>query len=343
MKKTTAFFLTIGVLAMIIGGIGSAVYFRRAENSMTDTKTQTYEIKNKQNTKEIHLDLSGNADFYILTENSNKITMNTRSSVPVSLNSSLDVKEKNNQLTVSANSSKKKKESNGLKFDIFDRGSAVTLTIPDDTERIVIDGKANGSIYLSNTRTKDLSISMSNGDINLSDSNSEKLTIETTNGNLNVHTDVRTDDASFKTTNGEIQLNDFAASTWSAASTSGDIYINSVKGIATIETTNGEIQATDLKGEVKVKSTNGDFSLYGTEIPQKLLVESQQGSIDLHTEEILYDVMIKTKTKLGDSTIFGKERTSYKRGKGTKALTLETNSGDISVEGPSDYQDGDEE
>ncbi|MFD1901800.1 hypothetical protein GQR36_20610 [Enterococcus termitis] len=45
MKKTTAFFLTIGVLAMIIGGIGSAVYFRRAEQSMTDTKRKLYNQK----------------------------------------------------------------------------------------------------------------------------------------------------------------------------------------------------------------------------------------------------------------------------------------------------------
>ncbi|EOL49017.1 DUF4097 family beta strand repeat-containing protein [Enterococcus caccae] len=339
MKKTTAFFLTIGVLAMIIGGIGSAVYFRRAEHSMTDMKTQTYEIKNKQSTKEIHLDLSGNAEFYILTENSNKVTMNTRSSVPVSLNSSLDVKEKNDQLSISVNSNKKKMELDGLKFDIFDRGSAVTLTIPEDTERLVIDGKADGTINLSTVTTKDLAITMNNADISVSDVNTEKLAIKTTNGDLNTHTDVRTDEATFQTTNGEIQVNDFVASKWSALSSSGDISLTRVKGIGNIETTNGEIQATDLKGTAKVKSVTGDFSLYGTELPKELQVETQQGSIDLHTEEILYDVIIKTKTKLGDSTIFGKERTSYKRGKETKSFALQTNSGDISVEGPSDYED----
>ncbi|EOI06376.1 hypothetical protein UAY_00427 [Enterococcus moraviensis ATCC BAA-383] len=342
MKKTTAFFLSIGVLAMIIGGIGSAVYFKRAEHSMTEMKTQTYEIKNKQSSKEIHLDLSGDAEFYILTENSNTVTMDTRSSVPVSLNSSLDVKEQKDQLTISANSTKKKSEFDGFKFGIFDGGSAVTLTIPENTERLVIDGKATGAINVSLATTKNLAITMNNADVTVSDINTEKLAIETTNGNLNVHTDVRADDATFKTQNGEIQLNDFAASKWSASSTSGDISLNSVKGMSTIETTNGEIHATDLKGNAKVKSINGDFSLYGTELPKELLVETQQGSIDLFTEEVLYDVTIKTKTKLGDSTIFGKERTSYKQGKATRTFTLQTNSGDISVEGPSDYEDGED-
>ncbi|WP_429950105.1 DUF4097 family beta strand repeat-containing protein [Enterococcus sp. AZ101] len=343
MKKTTAFFLTIGVLAMIIGGIGSAVYYRRAEHSMTDTKRQSYEIKNKQNTKEIHLDLSGNANFYILTENSNKVVMNSRSSLPISLNSSLDVEEKNDQLTISAKSDKKRQELDGMKLDIFNRGSAVSLTIPDSVERLIIDGTAQGSIHISEVTAKNLAITMGNADIDLTSIDTEKLAVETANGYLNVYNDVRTGEAMFQTKNGDIQLNDFAASNWSATSTSGDIYVNTAKGIAKLDTTNGDIEATDLKGEAEVTSVNGSFSLYGTEIPKKLRVETQQGDIQLHTEEILYDVTIKTKTKLGDSTIFGKERTSFKRGKGTKSFELRTDSGDISVEGPSDYEDGEDE
>lgn len=343
MKKTTAFFLTIGVLAMIIGGIGSAVYFNRAQNTMTDTKKQSYEIKNKQSPKDIHLNLSGNADFYILTENSNKVIMNTHSSLPVSLDSSLDVKETKDQLTISTTSEKQKKELNRLKFDLFDRGSAVTLTIPDDAERIIIDGKATGTVHLSEVKTKDLSVKLDLADIDLNYTSSEKLTVETTNADINIYSEVRTDEATFNTTNGDIEINDFAASNWSASSKSGDIYVNTVKGSTKLSTVNGDIQATDLKGDAEIESVNGSFSLYGTAIPKKLLAETQQGDIQLHTEEIVYDVTIKAKTKLGDSTIFGKERTSYKRGKGSKSFELQTNSGDILVEGPSDYEDGEED
>lgn len=343
MKKTTAFFLVVGILAMFIGAIGSAVYFRRAEVSMTDFKKESYEIKNKQNTKEIHLDLSGNASFYIVTENTNQVTLQTRSSIPVKINSTLEVKEQNNQLNVAAKSTQSEEKLSELKLDIFNRGSAVTLTIPDDTERLIIDGKSKGTIHLSDVTTKDLSIEFNDADINATSINADKLAIETTNGYLNIYSDVKTDAATFKTTNGDININDFAASNWSVASTSGDVSLNAIKGNVKIETTNGDIQATDLKGEAEVNSAYGDISLYGTELPKKLVASSQSGDIQLHTEEILYDVAIKAKSKFGDITIFGKERTSYKRGKETKVLDLQTKSGSISVEGPSDYEDGDDD
>ncbi|MEI5994552.1 DUF4097 family beta strand repeat-containing protein [Candidatus Enterococcus mansonii] len=339
MKKTTAFFLSVAIICMIIGGIGSATFFRRAEQSMTKQTMKTYDIKDKKNTKEIHLNLSGNADFYILTESSNKVVMNTRSSKPISIESSLDVKEKNDQLTISANSNRKKMELDGLKFDIFDRGSAVNLTIPDTVERLIIDGKSSGDIHLSNVTTKKIDVAMNNADVNANTINTEKLTIETQNGDIHVKNDIRADEATFKTANGDIQINNFTSSDWSVYSSSGDISLYTVKGTSKIETVNGDIEANNLKGDVSVKSVNGQFSLSGTDMPKKLSVESQQGDIQLNTEEILYDVSIKTKTTLGDSTIFGKERSSYKKGKEKKSFELKSNSGDISVDGPSDGDD----
>lgn len=318
MKKTTVFFLTIGVLAIIIGGIGSVVYSSRAEHSMTETKKQSYEIKNKQSSKEIHLNLSGNADFHIITEHSNNVVMTTQSSISVSLNSLLDVNEKNNQLVISANSNKKSNGFEGLKSSIFYSEAAVTLTIPDNAEHLVIDGNAKGTIHLSTVTTQNLSMTMNNA------------TIDVTN-------DVYTDKALFNTTSGDIHISDFAASNWSATSTSGDIILSRVKGSTKIETTHGEILVTDLKGEAEAKSVSGGFTLNGAKIPKKLTVESQQGDIQLHTEEISYDITIKTKTKFGDSTLFGKERTFYKQGSGSKSFDLQTKSGDILVEGPSDF------
>jgi DUF4097 and DUF4098 domain-containing protein YvlB len=336
MKKTTAFFLTIGVLAMIIGGIGSAVYFRRAEQSMTDTKKENYTIKNNQNLKEIHLSLSGNAEYNIVTENSNQVTMNTRSSGPVSIKSSLAVEEKNGQVLVSTTSNQKNSDLKGFNFGFFDRGSLISLSIPDSAERIIIDGSASSRINLIGVNAKEVTVTTDNADIQANGINAEKLSIETNNGDLGVYTDVNADKATFKTTNGDIQINDFAASNWSATSTSGSISLDSVKGIATVETTNGDIDARDLKGEADVKSVNGDFSLYGSEIPKKLSVRTQQGSIEIYADEILYDVSINTKTKLGDSTIYGTEKTSYKRGKGSRSFDLQSNSGDISIDGPVD-------
>ncbi|MFD1901799.1 DUF4097 family beta strand repeat-containing protein [Enterococcus termitis] len=219
----------------------------------------------------------------------------------------------------------------------------ISLSIPDSAERIIIDGSASSRINLIGVNAKEVTVTTDNADIQANGINAEKLSIETNNGDLNVYTDVNADKATFKTTNGDIQINDFAASNWSATSTSGSISLDTVKGIATVETTNGDIDARDLKGEADVKSVNGDFSLYGSEIPKKLNVRTQQGSIEIYADEILYDVSINTKTKLGDSTIYGTEKTSYKRGKGSRSFDLQSNSGDISIDGPVDSDDDEDE
>ncbi|MCA5013883.1 MULTISPECIES: DUF4097 family beta strand repeat-containing protein [unclassified Enterococcus] len=341
MKKTTAFFLTIGVVTMIIGGIGSAVYFRRAEQSMTDTKKESYTVKKNENLKEIHLSLAGNAEYYISTESTNKVVMNTRSYAPISIKSALKVDEKNGQLLISANGNRDEKKLGSMKFDFFsfDRGSSVSLTIPDNAERIIVDGKASGRINLSGINAKNITVKTDNADVDANSLNTEKLALETTNGYLNVYTDVHADKATFKTTNGDINLNDFAALNWSAITTSGDISLESVKGTSTIETMNGDINASNLKGEATIKNTNGSFDLYGSDIPKLLNVTTQRGDINLYTDEILYDIAIHSKTQLGDSTIFGKERSSFKRGKGSRVFDLQSNSGDISIEGPVDSED----
>lgn len=339
MKKTTAFFLSVGVLAMIVGGIGSAVYFNRAEKSMTDIKKDTYDIKDTKNTKEIHLTLSGNADFYLLSENSDQVVMNTKSSVPITLNSSLDVTEKDNQLLISANATKTKVDLEGLQLGLFDRGSSVALTIPNTAERIIIDGDTSGDISFSDTTTKDLAITLKNADISLNSINSEKLSVKSDNGDLSIASDTHSDQATFETASGAVYINDFTSSDWSVITKEGDISLNTIKGIAQIETKNGDIDAINLKGDTDIKSTNGDITLTGSNIPKNLTITSEFGDINVYTDEILYDVVIKAQTNFGDSTIFGKERTSYNTGKETKSVILKTKSGDIFVEGPSEYED----
>lgn len=339
MKKTTAFFLSVGVLAMLIGGIGSAVYFNQAQKSMTDIKKDTYEIKNKKSTKEIHLTLSGNADFYLLSENSDQVVMNTRSSVPITVESSLDVKEKENQLMISANATKTKVDLKGIQFGLFDRGSSVALTIPKTVEKIIIDGETSGNITFSNTTMKDLDITLKNADISINSINAEKLSVKSDHGDLFISSDTHSDQAAFESTNGDIFMNDFTSSDWSVITKEGDISLNTIKGAAQIETKNGDIDATNLKGDADIKSLNGNISLTGSDIPKNLTITSEFGDINIYTDEILYDVVIKSQTNFGDSTIFGKERTSYTTGKETKSLILKTKSGDILVEGPSEYED----
>ncbi|MTD38294.1 DUF4097 family beta strand repeat protein [Erwinia sp. CPCC 100877] len=340
MKKTTAFFLTVGVLAMIIGGIGSITYFRRAEHSMTETKQEQYTIKNKQGIKEVHLNLSGNAQrIKIYSDDSNKIKLNTKNYLSYFLNSSLSVKEESDKLTATIKTSQKKRAHDSIQFNIFDRGSITSVAIPANTEKLVISGNASGDIDLSDLTIENLAVEMTNADLSFSNLNAKEAVIHSDHGDVSIYGESKIEKSAFSTKNGDIRVAAFTSSEWSVHSRDGDVSLEQVKGNVTLESTNGDITVTDLKGEAAVKSVNGDFELYGTEIPKKLSVELKQGDIEIYPEEILYDTAITAEAHMGDSSIFNKNRTSYKQGKETNVMDLKTKYGDITIDGPSEYEE----
>lgn len=340
MKKTTAFFLTVGVLAMIIGGIGSITFFRRAEHSMTEVKKEQYTIKNKQAIKEVHLNLSGNADYIkVYSDNSNKIKLNTKNYLSSSLKGSLSVKEESDKLTATIKTSQTKKEQDFIQFNVFDRGSSTSVVIPENTEKLVISGDASGDVDLSDLTIENLTIKMTNADLSFGNLNAKEATIHSDYGSISIYGEAKIEKSTFSTKSGDVRVSDFTSSNWSVLSRDGDISLERTKGNVSIESTNGDIYTTDIKGEATVKSINGDFELYGTEIPKKLAVELKQGDIQIYPDEILYNTAITAETHMGDCSIFGKNRTSYKQGKESNSMNLKTKYGDITIDGPSEYED----
>lgn len=342
MKKTTAFFVSIAVIAIIVGGIGSATYFRKAEKEASTTKQEHYAIKDKNSVKEVHVTLSGNADVYLYSDESDQVLLNTKSSFSTALTSSLQVKEENNRLAVQVTGNEKNSPSDrlGLSVDMFDRGSSVALSLPTGMEKLVIDGDATGSIHLSSISVDELVSTIDHANILLNTTKTNQLSLTTLSGDLSATFDTKSEKASFTTSSGNISTDDFSAANWSATSTEGDISLTNPKGVYTIESKNGNINALSPKGQPLFKTINGDISLTINDLPKGLEAHSQNGNISMFTEEILYNTSIQAKTKLGDSMIFDQSRTSYKQGKGTVPFVLTSNAGDISVEGPFDYEEG---
>lgn len=345
MKKSTVFFISIAVIAIIVGGIGSAAYFRKAEKTATTTEQEHYTIKDKNNAKEVHVTLTGNADFYIYSGESAQVLLNTRSSVSTTITSSLQVKEENNQLAIQATSHQQNSPTNklGISVDMFDRGSSVALSLPTGVERLVIDGDATGSIHLTTISADELSTTLDEANIHLETTKTNKLSVATVSGGISTTTDTKSEQATFTTNFGDLFIDDFSASNWSATSIKGDISLINPKGIYSVESKNGTVNVMYPKGQPQIKTANGDINVTTNDLPKKLEASSQNGDITMHTEEILYNISIQAKTKVGDSEIFDKTRTSYKQGTGATPFVLTSNAGDITVEGPFDYEESSDE
>lgn len=338
MKKTTAFFLTIGVVAMLVGGIGSVFYFHRAEKSAVKNTHETYPIKNPNAIKEARINLSGNTHVNIQTDAIDHVTMDTHRQ-SINLKSSLKVKENDHRLIIDMAANQQEKVTKEISFGFFDHFySNVIITIPDNIDKLVIEGDTKGTVSISKMNTEELSLDLKNSTVHFSNITTETLSSTSQNGNISLSDNVHTAVASFKTKNGNITLVDFSVDNLSAVSENGDVFLTRTNGAATIETTNGDISLVDVKGEVTAKSNNGSIRLQGNDLPKKLNVSSKQGDISLSTNEILYDVSITGKSKLGDISIFDKKRTNYHQGNASRIFDLETTFGNITVDGPYEHQ-----
>lgn len=344
MKKTTAFFLTIGIITMIGGGIGAATFYQRAERTMVTHKKEEHKIKNKNALEEVHLKLTGNANYVLQTEASDKVLMETSFGPTFNINSSLKVEEKDNRLNISTTGNQSDISINKFKIGIFfeDFSPEVVITIPNNTKKIVIDGDGNSRVHLVDITTNDLEVKLTHSDLIFSTTNVETLTAKLTTGGISLSGDTRSKEISVSTNSGDLNLNDLSIEKLTASSGTGNIYLDQINGVSTVETNQGDIRVTNLKGEASFKLGNGSFALRGYDVlPKKLSVTSNSGDISIYPEEILYNTSIKATSKLGDVEIFGKERTSYTNGKNNRTFDLSTQTGDISVSGPSDYKDED--
>lgn len=341
MKKTTAFFLVIGVLAMIGGGIGAATFYHRAENTMITHKKEEHVIKNKKALKEVHLNLSGNANYKIQTEASDKVLMETSFGTSSTIESSLKVEEKTDRLNISTSGNQSNTVNNkfriGFFFDEFN--PTVTITIPENAEKIIVEGAGAGDVSFEGVGTKDLAIDLNHSDLFFNQVNTETLDIKLSTGDINLYGDTRSKKISAVTNYGDLELVNLSVEKLNAKTGTGDIYLSEVNGVSTIETNLGDVTVSNLKGDATFTIGTGSFDLTGNDLPKKLKVTANLGDISIETDEILYNTSITATSSLGDVEIFGNEKTGYSNGKADRSFELSTKTGDISVDGPSDHEE----
>lgn len=309
MKKTTAFFLVIGILAIIIGGSGSLYFYNKVNQSIKSNSSQEeYTLKNKLSTKEATIYLNGNAHFTIQTDNTEKITMKNQGNLMTTIDSSLDVKESSPSITINTNATSKDSEITnhkfefGLDFSFFnDFEPSVILTIPNSIEKLTFKGNPTNYVDFNGIDSKELTVEFNTTDVSLHSIISDTIDVNINNGNL---------------------------------------YLDQVKGNSSLTINRGSIDGNDLAGSHAIQIDNGDFSLSGSELPNDLTVLVKKGNISIETEEILYDTSIQAQSDLGDVSLFDNDLSTYKNGTAKRIFNLKSRFGDISVEGPSnDFDD----
>ena len=338
MKKTTGILLSIAVLAMLIGGSGAVYFYKQAEKSVTPLK-ESYTLKNKQAGEELHLSLKGKGPYTIYKTDSNNMGLRSPNNAFYSkAEGTLDVKEEKNKITATINTTRTQNQPELSFFNIgifSDFTPNVSVQIPNNVKKLVIDGSTHSQVSLNAFNVDELTTNLPNSYVSLSGVKAKKMTLNSSDG-IYLSADTSAKKATVETTDGDITLDSAYFDEIKNTTTSGDIRVQNARGNIQATTTDGDISVYDFKGEANFSSENGDFSLDMPAVPKKLTVALVHGDIYVNSGEILRNISIKGESKLGDVHLLNKERTSYKNGRADTEFNLSSEFGDITVDTPDD-------
>lgn len=303
MKKRTLFLLVLGIGAMLIGGIGSILYFRN-EIDTKKTHQKNYTLKEPEKTDTIHLTLESSSNFSITVSDTDDIRVNKQvlKNAAVQLSMAAEEKDQTAYITIESQKSKQRVKDDFIFSHIFDGWYTSTeIAIPQTVQHVVIEGTANGEIHLYDMSFDQITADLSEASISFGNIRTETFQATSTKGNIHA-SEVKASDAKLQTTTGELSL--FACSMKEAQ----------------LETTTGNI------------SVQAGYET--TKLPEALTVDSNKGSISLDIgSQAPHDLSISASTKLGELTAFGEasKETTYQTTDKSPKYQLKTTLGDITI------------
>ncbi|WP_368242588.1 DUF4097 family beta strand repeat-containing protein, partial [Enterococcus faecalis] len=208
MKKTTGILLSIAVLAMLIGGSGAVYYYKQAEKSVTPLK-ESYTLKNKQAGEELHLSLKGKGPYTIYKTDSNKMGLRSPNNAFYSkAEGTLNVKEEKNKITATINTTRTQNQPELSFFNIgifSDFTPNVSVQIPNNVKKLVIDGSTHSPVSLNAFNVDELTTNLPNSYVSLSGVKAKKMTLNSSDG-IYLSADTSAKKATVETTDGDITL-----------------------------------------------------------------------------------------------------------------------------------------
>lgn len=330
MKKIKIYFLIIGIICVVIGGLGSAFYVKQIRETERQTKVTDYQLSEQEKSDSIHLKLTGDSLLTVSTAKTDTIKMITTTSLYPTTNT-MDVKKTNQTLTIDMQLMQQSQDGFTINFSFLSNPNITELIIPDNVKQLTIDGDFDGQLNIDDTAIDNLSIHLENTALNLSAITVKQLTANTEDSIL-ISDNSQADQIDLTTNYGSIDLVDSHATQWNISSKSGYTFLTNLTGEIQINSSDGEIRAENIKDSLYVKNKNSDFYLYGSTIPKKLDVTSLYGSIDIILDELLDNINITAKSKYGSTIIYGEEQENYQEGEGQFVFDLSTDSGNIYIE-----------
>lgn len=339
MKKKVIGFAVFGVILAVVGGVGSAFYFPKAEKQSRTSINEQYKVK--KNNKNLDISIKGNITYNFSESNDQNIHISGKAHSVMSKQSfTWKPTETGDKTMIDVAFSE-----TGDYRDFIQLGFSqyVNIAIPTSFESITINGAKDSSLEVSGLKTGDLVINTKQHDYAiLQGLTLDNLTVNTDAGNVDL-TGIRAQKKiTLEGNQGYFSIYDSRAKTFDVQSTDGQIRLDDLTGDSTVKTDSGFVSLSALKGKTAVETIDGDVNWEDSKITDDLAVKTTSGNIRVNLERQPTNFSVTTKTSNGTVKLFGKEKKTLKKGTGGPALTLESLHGDIRVyDEDSEYDDYD--
>lgn len=178
-------------------------------------------------------------------------------------------------------------------FDFFPNSLELTVYLPRETYEKIHATSSNGKITMQQLSATDIQLISQNGRISADQLQSDHMLLQTNNGKIEA-----------------------------AEMESQIIEVNS---------DNGRINLDDIEAEIMAETNNGKISLDATHVNHPINMHSDNGKIEMKTDNKPDNVIYDLKTKNGNITVFGEKDWDTKVGSGDYLLKLSTHHGNITI------------
>lgn len=246
-------------------------------------------------TKEETIPSEGIDNLDILTNNTKIEVLPTNDS---DITAELSTKSKKHELLVKVEDSTffievKDKQKSFISLDFFSFGTALTVYVPE-------------KVY-------------------------DSLQVESDNGRITIE-QIKVNDVNVKADNGRIELGSIDSNTVTVRSSNGRIAMESINS-STINanSSNGKIMFDHVEGDISGKTNNGSIELVTTDLDRSIELETDNGKINIQTEQEPTNVTFDVRVDNGKVLIFGSSSWDTVIGNGENLIKLKTNNGGITV------------
>ncbi|HSP21165.1 MAG TPA: DUF4097 family beta strand repeat-containing protein [Planococcus sp. (in: firmicutes)] len=159
----------------------------------------------------------------------------------------------------------------------------------------------------------------------------QSLTVDSNNGTVQAK-DIQVAELSLEADNGRVELEAVESETVNIETANGAIDLTSMDADMIVRSSNGRIIFTDVSGELKAKANNGRIELTADTLDFPIDFETNNGRIEIHTENEPANARIQARVENGRIDIYGRDSGQVSFGSGEVVIKLVSKNGRIVVE-----------